>query len=111
MRSSKDGKSRTEAQNKTSYDHFVLKKRRQKLGLTQQEVADRAGILQKQYQRFENGDRELSNAGFLTTYKVLTALEMDVAKYAVGEYEIRELIYRGHDGKLYNFETDEPVDA
>ncbi len=113
MKSSKDGKNKPELENETSwgqYDHFVLKKRRQKLGLTQQEVADRAGIQVKQYQRFEYGDRELNNAGFLTTYKVLAALEMDVAKYAAGEYGIRELIYRGSDNRLYNFETDEPIE-
>ena len=45
----------------------------------------------------------------MTVYKVLKALEMDVGKYASGEYEIKELIYRGHDGRLYNFDTDEPV--
>ena len=116
METSKDGKNWDNGQKSGNatrcgqYDQFVLKKRRQRLGLTQQEVADRAGIQLKQYQRFEYGDRELSNAGFQTTYKVLAALEMDVAKYAAGEYEIRELIYRGHDGKLYNFETDEPVE-
>ena len=26
-------------------------------------------------------------------------------------YQCSALIYRGHDGKLYNFETDEPVEA
>ena len=93
-----------------SYDRYVLKKHRQKLGLTLQQVADKAGIQIKQYQRFEAGDRELSDAGFITVYKVLKALEMDVEKYASGEYEIKELIYRGHDGRLYNFDTDEPVE-
>ena len=93
-----------------SYDRFILKKHRQKLGLTLQQVADKAGIQIKQYQRFEAGDRELSDAGFITVYKVLKALEMDVEKYASGEYEIKELIYRGHDGRLYNFDTDEPIE-
>ena len=93
-----------------SYDRFILKKRRKQLGLTLQEVADRAGISIKQYQRFESGDRELASASFSTTFQVLRALELDTEKYAAGEYEIKELIYRGHDGKLYNFETDEPVE-
>ncbi len=93
-----------------SYDRYVLKKHRQKLGLTLQQVADKAGIQIKQYQRFEAGDRELSDAGFITVYKVLKALEMDVEKYASGEHEIKELIYRGHDGRLYNFDTDEPIE-
>ena len=93
-----------------SYDRFILKKRRKQLGLTLQEVADRAGISIKQYQRFESGDRELASASFSTTFQVLRALELDTEKYAAGEYEIKELIYRGHDGKLYNFETEEPVE-
>lgn len=117
MEINNDGMNREKSQNSENepgwgqYDQFVLKKRRQKLGLTQQEVANRAGIQLKQYQRFEYGDRELSNAGFITTYKVLAALEMDAAKYAAGEYAIKELIYRGNDGKLYNLETDEPVET
>ena len=93
-----------------SYDQYVLKKRRKQLGLTLQEVADKAGINLKQYQRFESGDRELASASFVTTVQVLRALEMDMGKYAAGEYEIKELIYRGHDGRLYNFETDEPIE-
>ena len=93
-----------------SCDKYVLKKHRQKLGLTLQQVADKAEIQIKQYQRFEAGDRDLSDAGFITAYKVFKALEMDLEKYASGEYEIKELIYRGHDGRLYNFDTDEPIE-
>lgn len=93
-----------------SYDGIALKKRRKQLGLTLQEVADNAGLSIKQYQRFEAGDRELASASFMTTVRVLKALNMDAQKYAAGEYEIKELIYRGHDGRLYNFETDEPVE-
>ncbi len=93
-----------------SYDKYVLKKQRQRLGLTQQQAADKAEIQIKQYQRFEAGERELADAGFKTAIRVLKALEMDVEKYASGEYEIKELIYRGHDGRLYNFETDEPLE-
>ena len=65
----------------------------------------------KQYQRFENGERELTDASFMTTYQVLKALDMDAAKYAAGEYEIKELIYRGHDDRLYNYDTDEPIET
>ena len=93
-----------------SYDGIVLKKRRRKLGITLQDVADKAGIDIKQYQRFESGDRELASASFITTVQVIKALEMDPVKYAAGEYEIKELIYRGHDGRLYNFDTDELVE-
>lgn len=94
-----------------NHDGYFLKNRRRQLDMTLQEVADRAGINIKQYQRFEAGDRELDNAGFTTVVKVLKALDIDVGKYAAGEYAIKELIYRGHDGRLYNFDTDELVDA
>lgn len=93
-----------------SYDRFILKKRRKQLGLTLQDVADKAGIDIKQYQRFEAGDRELASASFMTTVQVIKALDLDPVKYAAGEYEIKELIYRGHDGRLYNFDTDELVE-
>ena len=93
-----------------SYDGIVLKKRRRQLGMTLQDVADKAGIDIKQYQRFESGDRELASASFITTVQVIKALEMDPVKYAAEEYEIKELIYRGHDGRLYNFDTDELVE-
>ena len=93
-----------------SYDGIVLKKRRRQLGLTQQEVAEKAGINIKQYQRFETGERELTDASFMTTCQVLKALEMDAGKYATGEYEIKELIYRGHDDRLYNYDTDELIE-
>ena len=94
-----------------SYDGIVLKKQRRQLGLTQQEVAEKAGINIKQYQRFETGERELTDASFVTTCQVLKALEMDAGKYATGEYEIKELIYRGHDDRLYNYDTDEPIET
>ena len=93
-----------------SYDGIILKKRRRQLGMTLQDVADKAGIDIKQYQRFEAGDRELASASFITTVQVIKALEMDPVKYAAGEYEIKELIYRGHDGRLYNFDTDELIE-
>ncbi len=92
------------------YDGIVLKKRRKQLGMTLQDVADKAGIDIKQYQRFEAGDRELASASFMTTVQVIKALKLDPVKYAAGEYEIKELIYRGHDGRLYYFDTDEPVE-
>ena len=93
-----------------SYDRYVLKKRRNQLGLTQQEVAEKAGINIKQYQRFETGERELTDASFMTTCQVLKALEMDAGKYAAGEYEIQELLYRDYDNRLYHYETDERIE-
>lgn len=93
-----------------SNERNTLKRRRTRLGLTQQEVAEKAGIQIKQYQRFEAGERDLNDASFMVAYKILKALEMDVDRYAAGDYEIKEILYRGRDGRLYNYETDEPIE-
>ena len=59
----------------------TLKEQRLGLGLTQAQVAERAGITLQQYQKFESGQRELMNASFRIACRVLQALEMDVKEY------------------------------
>ena len=59
---------------------------RKKLGLTQQQVADKARILLRQYQKFESGERKLSTSSFWIASKVLQALELDVTAFARGDY-------------------------
>lgn len=55
----------------------LLKKRRIELGLTQMEVAVKAGIILQQYQRFEYGRQRLSNANMITALRICSALELD----------------------------------
>lgn len=55
----------------------LLKKRRIELGLTQMEVAVKAGIILQQYQRFEYGRQRLSNANMITALRICAALELD----------------------------------
>jgi len=50
--------------------------------MTQQEVADKAGINIRHYQMFESGSRNLMNASFGITVSVLQALGIDIASYA-----------------------------
>ena len=90
---------------------MYLRIRRNQLGLTQQEVANRAGIQLVQYQRFELGVRDIRRASFQVAYKVFRVLEIDIDKFMNGEYCIQELLYRGSDGRLYTFETGEPVET
>ena len=80
------------------------------LGLTQQEVADKATIQLQQYQRIESGEREIVRASLAVAYNILKALEIDLDKFMAGQYQIKEILYRGYDDRLYNFETGEPVD-
>ena len=66
----------------------ILREEREKLGLTQQEVSDKARIQLRQYQRFETGERNLSSASFFTACNVMKALELDPTMYFQGQYAL-----------------------
>ena len=55
-------------------------------GLTQEQVARKAGIAQQQYQRFESGSRDLRRCSFQIACQVLEALDIDIVKFYHGEY-------------------------
>lgn len=59
----------------------VLLKKRQMLRLTQQEIADRAKITLRQYQRLESGERSILTCSFGLACRVIEALDMDVSKF------------------------------
>ena len=61
----------------------LLKKRRIELGLTQMEVAVKAGITLQQYQRFEYGRQRLSNANMITALRICAALELDPYQFVI----------------------------
>jgi len=71
-------------------EHHILKRAREKLGLTQQQVADKAKIHYRQYQRFESGERNLSSSSFNIACRVLKALDLDISAYDRGDYVISE---------------------
>ena len=64
----------------------VLSEKRQILRLTQQEVADRAKITLRQYQRLESGERNILTSSFGLACRVIEALDMDVSKFYHGDY-------------------------
>ena len=66
----------------------ILIDARKKLGLTQQQVADKAEVAMRHYQMFEGGKRKLSSSSFWTASKILQALELDVTAFARGEYAL-----------------------
>ena len=55
----------------------ILFNRRDRLGMTQQQVADMAGIPLRQYQRLENGDVELANTPMSAGLAVCAVLLLD----------------------------------
>ena len=58
-------------------DAGVLKQRRKHLGLTQQQVANLAGIQVKQYQRLESGERSIMGASMRIGLSVCAVLKLD----------------------------------
>ena len=54
----------------------VLLKKRQMLRLTQQEIADRAKITLRQYQRLESGERSILTCSFGLACRVIEALDI-----------------------------------
>lgn len=55
----------------------VFRERREELGLTQKEVADRAHITVRQYQRIESGSRHIRTSSLRIGLSICDALEMD----------------------------------
>lgn len=68
----------------------ILKDARTELRMTQQQVADKARIQLRQYQRFENGERNLSSSSFHIACAVLDALGLDITTYAHGGHVLSE---------------------
>ena len=58
-------------------DYVLLKNRRLELGLTQQQVADRAKIQLRQYQRVESGERHIRGASARIMLAICTVLKID----------------------------------
>ena len=58
----------------------ILREHRIILGLTQQQVADKAQIKIQQYQKFESGERNIMTCSFQIACRVIEALEMDISK-------------------------------
>ena len=84
----------------------LLKERRVTCGMTQQQVADKAGILIQHYQKFEGGERNLRTASFDVACRVLEALDLDIVKYFHHEYALAEEQHKDAEktGKLVDEE-------
>ena len=79
----------------------LLKEQRVIKGMTQQQVADKAGILIQHYQKFEGGERNLRTASFDVACRVLEALDLDIVKYFHHEYVLGEERYMDSEGWKY----------
>jgi DNA-binding XRE family transcriptional regulator len=71
----------TDVWDKIMTDRAYLYYRRKELGLTQQQVADRAGIKLIQYQRFERGERSMASASFRIGMAICDVLKLDPHRF------------------------------
>ena len=63
--------------NEVIHDHVLLRNRRIELGLTQQQVADKAKIQLRQYQRVESGERHIRGASARIMLAICAVLKID----------------------------------
>jgi len=83
----------------------ILREKRVVLGLTQQQVADRAKITIRQYQAFESDERNIRTASYQLACRVIEALEMDVSKFYHNEYIFGEETAFDKNGQLRYVKT------
>ena len=81
-------------------DRGILIGQREKLGMTQEEVAEKAGITLKQYQRYENQESGLSSSSFRIVHAVLSALDLDTSTFNKGGYSLEAV---PEDDPIYKF--------
>jgi len=82
-------------------ENWMLINQREKLGLTQEEVARKAGIRLEQYQRYEKIGVEISSSSFQIVHAVLTASELDTTAFDKCEYALEPL---SEDDPLHQIE-------
>ena len=73
----------TQAQNRAVGE--LLRTQRRSKGLTQEQVAQQAGVALDSYGRFELGERSLITARYNTTSAILRALDINM-KWFIAEY-------------------------
>ena len=66
----------------------LLREKRVILGMTQQNVANKAKITLQQYQKFESGERSIMTCSSQIACRVIEALQMDISKFYHGDYLI-----------------------
>lgn len=81
--------------------HSVLREKRVVLGLTQQQLADRAKVVLQQYQKFESGERNIMTCSFQLACRIIEALEMDITAFYHGDYTIGEEVFMSEEGLRY----------
>ena len=79
----------------------ILREKRVVLGLTQKQVAERAKITLRQYQKFENSERNIMTCSFQMACRIIEALDMNISDFYHNKYILGEEIYVDSEGEKY----------
>ncbi len=90
--------------------HGILKEKSVVLGLTQQQIADKAKIVLQQYQKIESGERSIMNCSFEIACRVIEALGMSISDFYHGKYVFGEEVYE-KNGELYYRSTGKSTNS
>lgn len=88
----------------------IFREKRKALRLTQQAVADKAGILIRQYQRFESGERDIMASSFAVACAVIEALGMNISDFYHGNYSSHSDDYSSHSVSAQENDRTEGTD-
>jgi DNA-binding XRE family transcriptional regulator len=69
-----------------SNESELIKKARNNVGLTQQQIADIIKVNIRTYQKIEGGEYSLLNSAFHITCHLLDVLKLDLVKFWNGDY-------------------------
>jgi transcriptional regulator with XRE-family HTH domain len=85
-----------------------LRDRRKKLGLTQEELAERVGVTFQQFQKYENGANRIS-AGRL--FQLAVALDTGIPYFYEGLQSVSRALLRGVAEEAAEFEGPDDVET
>ena len=85
-----------------------LRERRKKLGLTQDELAERVGVSFQQFQKYENGANRIS-AGRL--FQLAAALDTSIPYFFEGLQSVSRALLRGVSEEAAEFEGPDDVET
>jgi len=60
---------------------YIIKKHREDLGMTQQQVANEVGITVRQYQRYESGEKSICSASFQIGVRLFKILRLEIKEF------------------------------
>lgn len=78
-------------ENNETEAHLIIKAMRIYLGMTQPEIAKKAGISYGLYYQYESSPGKLLKGRFQDVYRILEVLHLNPGKFLQGDYELSKI--------------------